>query len=90
MKKAAAITYHEDLPAPILIAKGKGALAEKLIEIAQVNGITITEQAELTDRLIELEIGELIPEKFYSIMAEILAFVYKTENRLTNYGYKDT
>jgi flagellar biosynthesis protein len=85
MKKAAAVTYHEDLPAPVLVAKGKGAVAEKLIEIARANNITITEQAELTDRLIDLDIGELIPEKFYSIMAEILAFVYKTENRLKNH-----
>lgn len=75
MEKAAAIQYTEDLPAPIVLAKGKGLLAKRIKEIALEQGIQIIDQPELADALVELPLGSLIPEEFYRIVAEILVFV---------------
>ena len=75
MEKAAAIQYTEDLPAPIVLAKGKGLLAKRIKEIALEQGIQIVDQPELADALVELPLGNLIPEEFYRIVAEVLVFV---------------
>ncbi len=75
MEKAAAIQYTEDLPAPIILATGKGLLAKRIKEIALEQGIQIVDQPELADALVELPLGNLIPEEFYRIVAEILVFV---------------
>jgi type III secretion system FlhB-like substrate exporter len=75
MEKAAAIQYIEDLPAPIVLAKGKGLLAKRIKEIALEQGVKIVDQPELADALVELPLGSLIPEEFYRIVAEILIFV---------------
>ena len=77
MEKAAAIRYSEDLPAPIVLAAGKGVLARRIEAIAREQGIRIVNQPELADALVELPVGSLIPEQFYRIVAEILVFVGK-------------
>jgi type III secretion system FlhB-like substrate exporter len=77
MEKAAAIQYSEDYPAPIVLAAGKGLLAERIKQIAAEEGIEIVEEPNLADALVELPLGSLIPEQFYKIVAEILVFVGK-------------
>ena len=75
MEKAVAIHYHEDLPAPIVLAKGKGELARRIRRIAERHGIHLAAMPELADSLIEVEVGSLIPEEFYRIIAELLVYV---------------
>jgi type III secretion system FlhB-like substrate exporter len=75
MEKAVAVQYTEQLPAPIVIAKGRGALAERIKEIAREHNIHIMSEPELTDALIELPLGSLIPEDFYGVIAEILVYI---------------
>ena len=76
VKTAVALGYdpNED-GAPVVIASGKGALAEKIIEQAQENKIPIHEDSKLADTLSKLEIGEMIPPELYEVVAEILVFV---------------
>jgi type III secretion system FlhB-like substrate exporter len=74
-EKAAALRYTEDLPAPIVVAAGKGALAALIKKIAKENGVVLVENPELADTLLSLEVGSLIPESLYAVIAEILAFV---------------
>jgi flagellar biosynthesis protein len=73
--KAAALRYNDELPAPIVIAAGKGALAAAIVRIAKENGVALVENPELADALIALDPGTLIPEELYGIVAEILVFV---------------
>jgi flagellar biosynthesis protein len=73
--KAAALMYGEELPAPIVVASGRGALAEAIRRIAEENGVAIVEDPGLADTLLTLEIGALIPEELYAVVAEILVFV---------------
>ncbi len=75
MEKAVALKYTRELPAPFIIAKGKGDLARKIRTIADANGISIVENHMLTEGLIELELGSLIPEEYYEIIAKIFVFV---------------
>jgi len=75
VEKAVAIKYTQDLPAPLVLAKGRGRIAERLKTIAAENEISILEMPELTEALIELDVGSFIPERFYEILAEILVFV---------------
>lgn len=74
MEKAVALKYTKALPAPLIVAKGRGLLAERLKTIAAENEISILEMPDLTEALIELDVGSFIPERFYEILAEILVF----------------
>ncbi|MBQ6587782.1 MAG: EscU/YscU/HrcU family type III secretion system export apparatus switch protein [Butyrivibrio sp.] len=76
IKTAVALGYdpNED-GAPKVIASGKGALAEKIIEQAKDNKIPVHEDDKLADTLSRLEIGEMIPPELYEVVAEVLVFV---------------
>lgn len=82
MKKAVAISYKQNLPAPFIIAKGKDAAARKILEIAGEHNIHVMNEEELTERLFMIEVGDYIPEEIYDIVAEILAYVYMTQSHL--------
>lgn len=75
MQKAVALKYHSGLPAPFILARGKGEMAARLKQIARDNGISLIKEPRLTDALIEWDPGDFIPEEFYQIVAEILIFV---------------
>ncbi len=76
VKTAVALGYDpNEEGAPVVIASGKGALAEKIIEQAQENKIPVHEDSKLADTLSKLEIGEMIPPELYEVVAEILVFV---------------
>jgi type III secretion system FlhB-like substrate exporter len=81
-KKAIAVKYNADLPAPFVIAKGKDSAARKLISIAEAHNIHITNEEDLADRLFLVQPGDFIPEEIYEIVAEILAYVYMTQSKL--------
>lgn len=76
IKTAVALGYdpNED-GAPKVIASGRGALAEKIIEQAKENKVPVHQDDKLADTLSRLEIGEMIPPELYEVVAEILVFV---------------
>ena len=76
IKTAVSLVYDpsED-GAPKVIASGKGALADKIIEQANENKIPVHQDDKLADTLSRLEIGEMIPPELYEVVAEILVFV---------------
>ena len=78
MKRAVALRYDESLPAPFVLAKGRGELANRLLEIARQYGIEVVEDELLTESLFLLDIDEVIPEKMFEIVAALLAYVYRT------------
>ncbi len=76
--KAAALKYEKfKNSAPKIVAKGKGYIAEKIIEIAKENNIPIKEDPDLIEMLYKLDIYEEIPEELYKVVAEIFAYIYK-------------
>ena len=75
---AVALKYNVDEnPAPIVVAKGEGYIAEKIKDKARENNVMITENKPLARALFAtVEIGEAIPPELYEAVAEILALVY--------------
>lgn len=79
-KIAVALKYDPSISnAPFVVAKGKGKIAEKIIEIAEKNGVPIVSSPDIISDLYRLEILEEIPEKLYLAVAEILAFLVEME-----------
>ncbi len=74
-KTAVALEYDPDEAAPRVIATGKGALAEKIIEKAKEAKVPVHQDNKLADTLSKLEIGEMIPPELYGVVAEVLVFV---------------
>ncbi len=78
-KKAIALKYPEGAVAPIILAKGEGIVAEKIISEAEKNEIFITEDTKLID-LIGLEkVGDYVPESAWKALASIFAFILEEQ-----------
>lgn len=83
-KKAVALQYDtESQAAPKVIAKGTGYIAEQILALAKDNDIHIHEDPDLLNVLSVLDLQSEIPEHLYLAVAEILAFVYRLNNTLS-------
>jgi len=79
--KAAALKYDVQVnSAPVIKAKGKGNVAEKIIQLARENNIPIKEDPDLVELLVQLDLEQEIPPELYKLVAEILAFVYRLDS----------
>lgn len=68
--------------APMLVAKGRALLAERIKAIAKEHNIPIMEDKPLAQALFKsVEVGETIPLLFYQAVAEILAYVYRLKGK---------
>ena len=72
---AVALHYTEDLPAPLILASGRGAVAEAIMRIARESGVPIVARPEIAASLMELDVNSLIPESLYEVVAQLLVFV---------------
>ena len=80
-RRAVALRYDpEKERSPRVIGQGRGYLAERIIEMAKAEGITVYEDADLVTLLAALDIHAEIPPKLYQVVAEVLAFVYRMNN----------
>lgn len=75
IKKAVALKYPEGATAPFVTLTAKGELAQKVLDAAEENDITIVKNDELTDFLSVQEIGTCVPETVWPVLAKIFAFV---------------
>lgn len=75
VKQAIALEYDPNDDAPKIVATGKGALAERIIEKAKESKVPVHRDDKLAHALSKLEIGECIPPELYEVVAEILVFV---------------
>lgn len=75
VKQAIALEYDPEDEAPRVIASGKGALAERIIEKAKESDVPVHRDDKLAETLSRLDIGEMIPPELYEVVAEILVFV---------------
>ncbi|GAV19223.1 flagellar biosynthesis protein [Mariprofundus micogutta] len=86
MKKQQAIALKWDPyldKTPRLAAKGQGLLAEEILRVARENDIPIREDHDLIQVFSLLDIGESIPPEVHTAIAEILAFIYWTNQQYT-------
>lgn len=81
-KKAAALRYDPEKDrAPVVIAKGRGELAERIIELAKREGIPVVEDEGLVEALLKVEVFEEIPPVLYEAIARVLVFVGEVRKR---------
>src|SRR5665811_756879 len=82
-KSALAIHYDKDKDrAPKIVAKGKGTIAEKILDLARENNIPIHEDPDLIEVLSKLDLGQEIPAELYKLIAEVLVYVYRSNNKV--------
>jgi flagellar biosynthesis protein len=82
-KTAVAVSYEKEKDgAPKIIAKGKGAVAEKILELAKKNNIPMHEDPDLVEILSKLDLGQEIPPEMYKLIAEVLVYVYRSNNKI--------
>ncbi len=73
---AVALSYKSGLmPAPQVVAKGRGYVAQRIKEIARQHDVPMYEDRLLARALFKLEIGSFIPPELYAAVAEVLAWV---------------
>lgn len=84
MEKAIALRYDmEKDEVPVVVAKGQGFIAERIKHLALESGVPVKEDRELADYLMALDLYEEIPAELYTVVAEILAFIYRMDKRFT-------
>lgn len=67
--------------APKVVAKGKGYVAEQILELARQNNIPVREDTELLQVLSTLDLNREVPPHVYQVVAELLAFVYSVNQK---------
>lgn len=78
---AVALHYDRSNGAPRVVAKGRGSLGEKIIEVARAHRIPIEENEVLAGALSHVELGDEIPAELYKAVAEVLVFVMRLTRR---------
>ena len=80
--RAVALEYEQgSRDAPRVTAKGTGAVAQKIIELAEEYGIAIESNPMLAEALSGVELDEEIPVELYEAVAEVIAFVLRAQGR---------
>ena len=75
---AVALGYDQNKDnAPVVLAKGVGEIAQKIIKIAEENGIEIRKDADLLQILKAVDINEEIPVEAFAAVAEIISYIYQ-------------
>ena len=78
-RRAAALSFDADSDnAPRVSAAGSGLVAERILEAAREHGVPLREDPDLVDILAALDLGTEIPAELYTVIAEVLAWAYRT------------
>jgi flagellar biosynthesis protein len=65
---------------PRILASGRGAVAEQIVAVAQAEGISVRQDADLAEVLVALEVGSDIPVEAFAAVAEILSYIYRANH----------
>lgn len=85
-QSAVALAYREGEPAPKVVAKGRGLVAEQIIRKARDAGVFVHESKELLSLLMQIDLDQQIPPALYRVVAELLAWLYHIESAQENGG----
>lgn len=79
-KKAVALKYVPgESEAPVVVAKGRGKVAEAILDKAKENGVPVQEDAALVEVLSKLDLDEQIPSELYQLVAEVFTYIYRAD-----------
>ena len=81
--EAIALKYDQEKDlAPKVVAKGKGIIAESILEKAKELNIPVQKDPSLAELLGKLDINQAIPDELYSVVAEVFAFIYQLDRNI--------
>ena len=69
-----------------VVASGKGVIAERIIDTAKKSDVPLYKDTDLTNTLLNLDIGECIPPELYGVVAEILVYVDRMDKLRAKLG----
>lgn len=78
-KSAIALAYQARDAAPKVVAKGRGLIAQAIIQRAKEHGVYVHESEDLVGMLMQVELDQNIPPQLYLAVAELLAWLYRLE-----------
>ena len=77
---AVALRYADDDAAPVVVAKGRGLLADEIIRRAREAGVFVHQSRDLVALLMQINLDARIPPGLYVAVAELLAWMYRVEH----------
>lgn len=80
-QEAVALAYREGSAAPRVVAKGRGLMAEAIVERAREAGVYVHQSPELVSLLMQVDLDQHIPPELYRTVAELLAFLHFLEHQ---------
>jgi len=80
LPEAVALRYAEGDGAPVVVAKGRGALAEEIVRRARDAGLFVHGSPELTALLMQVDLDRRIPPALYVAVAELLAWLHRVDS----------
>ncbi len=87
--RAVALKYDQSSGAPIIIASGMGYMAEKMVEIAEDNGVPIYEDNSLATMLSQLQLGQQVPPELYQAIVQIYVYFLKFDPKDPNKYHRE-
>ena len=78
---AVALSHANKNRAPLVVAKGYGAVADSIVQRARESGLYVHESPELVKLLMRVSLDDEIPPQLYLVVAEVLAWLYRLESR---------
>jgi flagellar biosynthesis protein len=75
-RRAAALSYKQGYYAPVVIARGKGIVAEAIIACAHEAGVYVHESPDLVRLLLQVDNDQFIPPELYRAVAEVLVWLH--------------
>jgi flagellar biosynthesis protein len=80
-RRAAALSYKQGYYAPVVVARGKGVVAEAIIACAHESGVYVHESPELVRLLMQVDTDQYIPPELYRAVAEVLVWLQWLESQ---------
>jgi len=81
---AVALKYlRGHMDAPRVVAKGRGSVAERILDLARAHGVPVHRDTDLAEVLVRLDLGDWVPPELYKAVAEVLAYLYRMNGMYT-------
>ena len=78
-QSAVVLSYADKTHAPVVVAKGYGAVAESIMRQARENGLYVHASPDMVKLLMQVNLDQQIPPSLYLVVAEVMAWVYRLE-----------
>jgi len=79
LQQAVALAYDPGRGPPRVVAKGRGAIADAILQRARENGVYVHESRELLSLLMQVDLDRHIPVNLYRAVAELLAWLHRVD-----------